>query len=536
MKTKIQIAATAVTLALCCGVTLFAADPQPKIVCILTDDSGSQDAACDSSAAQEEESNLETPNTMASLGSLQGSKPNIIVVLTDDQGYGQLGCQGPPWLETPHIDALSRESVVFDDFHMSPTCSPSRAAILTGNVPFKSGVTHTGGARARLALSAVTLPQYLKQSGYTSGIFGKWHLGVEEAYQPGSRGFDEVFVHGYGGIGQPLDVPQNKYVDPVIRHNGSFVKTKGFCTDVFFSQALAWIEQNKEKPFFAFISTNAPHSPFVAPQDKREKFSRYGFKDSQQGFYGMIENIDDNVGRLMACLQAWDLDEDTLVVFLSDNGFVSAGTGSGTLGIRDGEPLVAFNAGLKGAKKSPYEGGTKVPAFFRWKGVLQAGGVSQALTAHIDLLPTLVELAGGDAPQAVDGKSLLPLLQNLDAPWDDRHLFFHIGRWGRNQADKSKYDKRPGRAGFALRSARYRLVNHDELYDIQNDPGESEDISAQKPEVLQELRAAYDQWWDEVRPHMVNEGHQDMNPNPYHIQYKQQLKQGEISAWQTPEL
>ena len=463
-------------------------------------------------------------------------KPNIILIMTDDQGYGQLGCQGHPWLETPHIDALYKESISFSNFHMSPTCAPSRAALLTGNVPFKNGVTHTGGARSRMALSAVTLPQYLKPVGYTSGIFGKWHLGLEEKYQPGARGFDEVFVHGYGGIGQPKDVPGNKYVDPVIRHNGTFVKTKGFCTDVFFSQALGWIQQNKDKPFFAYISTNAPHGPYIAPAKNRLKFEQLGFDKSGAGFYGMIENIDENVGRLMACLGKWDLDENTLVIFLSDNGFARVASEQETVGARDGEPLFAYQAGLKGYKKSPHEGGTKVPAFFRWKGVLKEGAVCKALSAHIDILPTLVEIAGGEVPKEIDGKSLLPLLENPDAKWGDRNLFFHVGRWGSDKADQSKYDKTPGKAGFAVRNGRYRLVNHEELYDILNDPGEAHNLSAKKPEVVQTMQAAYDKWWDEVRPYMVNEGKQKVDPNPYHVNYQLQVKQGGIPAWEEPVL
>ena len=460
---------------------------------------------------------------------LAGKKPNIIVILTDDQGFGQLGCQGHPWLETPNIDTLCAQSTTFSAFHVSPTCSPTRSALLTGNVPFKNGVTHTGGARSRLALSAVTLPQYLKKAGYISGIFGKWHLGLEEEYQPQARGFDEVFVHGYGGIGQPMDVPGNQYFDPVIRHNGTFVRTRGFCTDVFFSQALGWIRENRDKRFFAYLATNAPHGPFIAPNGKKEKFARYGFKPNQQGFYGMIENIDDNVGRLMSCLKEWGLEENTLVIFMSDNGFVSAGTGSGSIGSRDGQPMEAFHAGLKGSKKSPHEGGTKVPAFFRWKGVLKEGADIKALSAHIDILSTLVELAGGDVPKDIDGKSLVPLLEDPDAPWPDRNLFFHIGRWNdKTGPDGSKYDKK---AGFAVRNARYRLVNNEELYDILNDPGETQNLYAQKPEVAQAMRAAYDQWWDEVRPYMVNEGSQKMGPNPYHEKYKQQLEQGGIPDW-----
>jgi arylsulfatase len=448
-------------------------------------------------------------------------KPNVILIMTDDQGYGQLGCEGHPWLETPHLDALRGESVVFTSFHVSPTCSPTRAALLTGNFPFKSGVTHTTGARHRLALSAATLPQYLKKAGYTSGIFGKWHLGLEEEYQPGSRGFDEVFIHGYGAIGQGKDVPVNKrkYYDPVIRHNGTFVQTKGFCTDVFFAQALHWIKQNKDKPFFAYVSTNAPHAPFIAPDDKKE-------------IYGMIENVDENVGRLMARLKEWGLEENTLVIFTSDNGYVLDGLGKGKLGTRAGSPLSAFTAGLKGGKGTVNEGGTLVPALFRWKGVLQEGATVKALAAHIDVLPTLVEIAGGEIPKGIDGRSLLPLLKNPAAAWDDRNLFFHTGRWPDGKADESKYDTARGK-GFAVRNARYRLVNNAELYDVLNDPGEEKNIYDQKPEVVAEMHKAYDKWWDEVRPYMVNEG-KEVGLNPYHVKYKKQKAQGGIPEWNAP--
>jgi len=333
---------------------------------------------------------------MENLVPLAGKKPNIVVVLTDDQGYGQLGCQGHPFLKTPSIDSPYNQSIAFSAFHVSPTCSPTRAALMTGNVPFKNGVTHTGGSRARLVLSAVTLPQLLKDAGYTTGIFGKWHLGCErEAYQPGSRGFDEVFIHGYGGIGQAKDVPGNKYMDPIIRHNDKFVQTRGFCTDVFFTQALGWIKQNKNRRFFAYISTNAPHGPFVAPPENQKRFVEMGLGRGQPGFYGMIENIDENVGRLLSCLKRWGLEENTLVVFLSDNGFVHQGTGVGKIGTHNGKPVFAYNAGMKGWKRTVHEGGTRVPALFRWKGVLKEGVECASLTAHIDILPTLVELAGG---------------------------------------------------------------------------------------------------------------------------------------------
>jgi arylsulfatase A-like enzyme len=470
-------------------------------------------------------------------GELAGSRPNIILVLTDDQGYAQLACHGHPWLETPHLDALHARSVSFTDFHVSPTCSPTRSALMTGNHPFKNGVTHTGGGRERLAPSATTLPQHLAKAGYVSGIFGKWHLGDGPGYTPAERGFDEVFIHGSGGITQPMDAPSNNYQDPIVHHNGSFVKTTGFCTDVFFSQALGWIRDNKDKPFFAYISTNAPHGPFIAPADKREKFLGYGFKHNQQGFYGMVENIDENVGRLMTCLREWDLEEKTLVIFMSDNGTTLAGSGNGAVGKRDGVKLSAFHAGLKGGKKSPHQGGTKVPAFFSWKGKLGQGVSRKNLSAHIDLLPTLVELAGGEAPEGIDGRSMLPLLEDTSAPWPDRKLFYHIGRWSdKIGPDGSQYDKKPGKAGFAVRSARYRLINNEELYDIGNDPSETNNLYAQKPEVARTMMDAYDSWWQEVRPYMVNDGIRMTGLDSYRKTCEKQLAEGPLPAWQTPTL
>ena len=266
-----------------------------------------------------------------------------------------------------------------------------------------------------------------------------------------------------------------------------------------------------------------------------EKFSHYGFKEQHQGFYGMIENIDENMGRLMSRLKEWNLEENTIVIFLSDNGFVGSGVGSGELGVRDGEPLSAFTAGLKGAKGTVHEGGTRVPAFFRWKGVLKEGVEVNALSAHIDILPTLVDLAGGELPEHIDGRTLLPRLKGPSEQGCDRKLFFHRGRWKDNIGpDESKYSKSQG-TGFAVRSSRYRLVNNEELYDIVSDPGEANNIYAQKPEVVKDMQDAYDKWWDEVRPYMVNEG-QKPGPNPYHVKYKEQVGNEGVLFWEKPEL
>ena len=198
-----------------------------------------------------------------------GGRTNIILVLTDDQGYGDLGCHGHPFVKTPNIDKLYGQSTRFTDFHASPTCAPTRAALMSGRHAFKSGVTHTIWKRERMSLQSTTIAQVLSAAGYETGIFGKWHLGDEDLYLPHNRGFKESFIHGGGGIGQGGDVPDNQYFDPVILHNNKFVKTKGFCTDVFFQQSLGWIKdcKEKEKPFFAYISLNAPHAPFNAPKE-----------------------------------------------------------------------------------------------------------------------------------------------------------------------------------------------------------------------------------------------------------------------------
>lgn len=465
---------------------------------------------------------------------LAGSRPNIVFILTDDQGYGQLGCQGHPWLKTPNIDALRREGMAFEDFQVSPTCSPTRAALLTGNVPFKNAVSTTNGPRSCLALSAVTLPQLLKKAGYTTGIFGKWHLGDEEPYQPGARGFDETFVHGSGGIGQPNDVPGNKYFDPVIRHNGSFVKTKGFCTDVFFSEALRWIEKSKDKPFFAYLTTNAPHSPYIAPEKNSRRFKEMGLNDNGAGFYGMIENIDENVGRLMRRLRELKLDDNTLVVFMSDNGYANLAAVRGQVGKSGDTPLFAYQAGMKGHKKTPYEGGTRVPAIFRWESKIKADSTCNALTAHVDILPTMLDLAGATIPADIDGKSMVPLLENPDAPWPDRQLCFHVGRWSDKVGpDASKYDTK---AGFAVRNARYRWVNGNELYDVLADRGENKNLAGEKPSIAARMKETYDRWWDEVRPLLVHEKAERAGPNPFHEVYEKQKSTTGIPSWDAPQL
>jgi len=472
---------------------------------------------------------------LAGLGSgdalaAEEAKPNIVFVLTDDQGYGDLACHGHPYVKTPNLDRLYAQSTRLTDYHVSPTCAPTRAALMTGRAPFKNGITHTILERERMALAATTIAEVLKSAGYTTGIFGKWHLGDEDPYQPGRRGFDEVFIHGAGGIGQAYpgscaDAPGNKYFDPAIRHNGVFVKTSGYCTDVFFQQALGWIRDNRDRPFFAYISTNAPHSPYICPEEYQKPYLDKVNWKPRASFYGMITNIDDNMGLLMRKLDQWDLAENTLLVFMTDNG-----TAAGD-----------FNAGMRGTKASMHEGGSRVPAFFRLPGRIPAGRDVEVMTRHIDIFPTFAELAGAKYDVKVDGRSLVPLLTGKPVDWPHRYTFFHLGRWGKEEVkgwrnikttdpDEAKHQL------FAVRDENWRLVNGNQLYNIVNDPGEKKNVIEQHPDVVAKMMAAYDNWWDEVRPYMVNEDARLTKEHPYHAAFRKQKAEQGILDWTAPEL
>ncbi len=454
------------------------------------------------------------------------SRPNIVFVLTDDQGYGDLACHGNPVIRTPNLDRFHDESIRFTDFHVSPTCSPSRSALLTGRHEFRNGVTHTIYERERLTLNATTLAQTLRAAGYATGIFGKWHLGDEDPYQPGRRGFDEVFIHGGGGIGQTYpgscgDAPGNTYFNPAIKHNGRFEKTSGYCTDVFFAQALKWMDERRRQPgpFFVFLTPNAPHEPLQVPEDY-EKLYTGKVPQKIAKYYGMVSNIDDNFGKLAAKLKAWGLERDTLVIFMTDNGAYTAAQ--------------FYNAGMRGAKVTPYMGGTRVPSFWRWPAAFTGGLDADQLAAHIDVFPTLAELAGAElSPEVknqIEGRSLVPLLKDPRAPWPDRTLFTHAGRWPRGQAAQSEY------AQCSVRNQRWQLVNavnqgeRWELFDIKNDPGEINNLIGEHPEIARAMRGELDRWWAAVLPDMVNENAVGPTLNPFKEQYWKQFGGGPDAA------
>lgn len=404
--------------------------------------------------------------------------PNVVLVVTDDQGYGDLGCHGNPVLRTPNLDVLYRRSARLTDFHVGPTCAPTRASLMTGRYCNRTGVWHTIMGRSLLRRDEVTMADVFAACGYRTGIFGKWHLGDNYPYRPQDRGFHEVLIHGGGGVGQTPDAWGNDYFDDTFLHNGAPEKFSGYCTDVWFDGAIRFIEDNRDRPFFAYLATNAPHSPYRVP----ERYSRpYRDKDVPNAdFYGMIANIDENVGRLLDRLKSLALEDNTIVIFMTDNG-----TAAGFL--RD----KGFNAHMRGTKGSEYDGGHRVPCFIRWPaGGLDGGRDVSRLTSHIDLLPTLIELCKLPSPAGVtfDGASILPLLKANEGRWPDRVVVTDSQRIERPQKWRQ----------CAVMTDRWRLVNGRELYDISADPGQKNDVSREHAEVVRELRDAYEKWWLDV--------------------------------------
>lgn len=454
-------------------------------------------------------------NTSKSSAADAPQRPNIVLVMPDDMGWGDIGAHGNPLIQTPNLNELYKQSFRFTDFHVSPTCAPTRSSLMTGRHEFKNGVTHTINERERMTLKATTLAQALQGAGYATGIFGKWHLGDEEPYQPHVRGFSETYIHGAGGIGQSYvgscgDFPGNKYFNPVLRHNTKLVRTEGYCTDLFFNRARAWIREQKaaKKPFFAYITPNAPHGPLVSPGPKYDALYEGKSIDGKKlqpgdvAYYAMITNIDENIGKLLADLKSEGLENDTLVIFMSDNG---------------GTHTRLYSGGFRGQKGTVYHGGTHSPAFWRWPAGFKGGVDCNALAAHVDIFPTLAEVLDikleGDLAKQIEGRSLWPLLQNPSAKWEERTLVTHFGRWPKGKAAESKH------ANGSIRNARFRLVNNKELYDLQADKGETTNVIDQHPEVVASLRAAYDKWWSEALPLMVNEDAVGPKYNPYHELY-----------------
>ncbi len=421
----------------------------------------------------------------------EAERPNIILVITDDQGWAQLGSHGDDVLRTPHLDRLATESVELTRFYVSPVCAPTRASLMTGRYNYRTGVVDTYVGRAMMHSDEVTLAETLSEAGYRTGIFGKWHLGDNYPLRAMDQGFQESVVHKGGGIGQPSDPPETSYFDPILQHNGKAKPYPGYCTDIFFREALEFIEENRESPFFVYIPTNAPHSPYDVPEPYRQSYLETGLEDKDARIYGMITNIDDNVGRLLDGLKRMELEKNTILIFMTDNGATTR----------------RYTAGLRGLKGTVYDGGIRVPFLLRWPGRLEPG-TDGRIAAHIDLMPTLLEAAGIAFPDGVafDGVSLMSRLGGAGQDPGDRTLFIQSHRGNEPQpfrhfaAIEQRY-KLVQPVAFATRGLPAGETFEDyplELYDLEADPGEQRDISGGRPEVVGRLRSAYADWLQDV--------------------------------------
>ena len=448
---------------------------------------------------------------------IASDKPNIIVVMTDDQGYGDLSCHGNPVLKTPNLDQLYAEAVRFTDFHVSPFCTPTRAALMTGNHPGYTGAYRTSSGRTMMHPDEKTMGHLFAEAGYATGMVGKWHLGDNAPHRPQDRGFQNVLWHRCGGIGQASDYWGNDYFDDTYERatadnrQGTFEKFDGYCTDVWFREGLRFVENNRDKPFFLYLAPNAPHGPYyVAPEWAKP------YQDNEQvanpNFYGMVANIDHNMGILRRRLKELELADNTILIFMTDNGTAAGAKFQGL----DSEAVTGFNAGMRGKKSSIYDGGHRVPFFIHWpKGGLTGGWDINTMAAHIDVLPTLAELCGISVTKAYapDGISLKPLLDGSTKPWPRNHhvVQFH-GAAGGNALPAQPF------AHSVVLTERWRLVNHGDqfLFDIEADPAQRKDVSKEHPEVVKRLREAYQPFWDKVSPRMtpvrIDLGNPHQNP------------------------
>lgn len=412
-------------------------------------------------------------------------RPNIVFVLTDDQGYGELGCHGNPVIRTPNLDAFYEESVHLTDYHVGPTCAPTRAGLMTGHYHNSTGVWHTIGGRSLLRRDEWSLATALSDAGYVTGIFGKWHLGDNTPYRPQDRGFQHTVVHGGGGVAQTPDYWGNNYNDDTYCVDGTWQPFEGYCTDIWFSEALAFIESNRDRPFYCYISTNAPHSPYIVDEAYSDPYVDQVEHQDRANFYGMITEIDENFGVLRRTLDELGLSDNTILIFMTDNG----SSGGATLD-EGGFVTQGYNAGMRGIKGWEYDGGHRVPFFVRWPaGGIGGGGDVSELTANVDIMPTLLDLCGVDPGEhTFDGESLAPLLRGETEAWPDRIMVTDSQR----VAYPIKWRK------SATLTRRWRLINGVELYDILVDPEQRHDVAEAHPDVVAALREGYERWWEKV--------------------------------------
>jgi len=402
-------------------------------------------------------------------GNSNSQLPNIVIILTDDQGWGDLSVNGNSNLQTPNIDALVSEGASFENFYVCPVCSPTRAEVLTGRYHVRGGVYSTSAGGERLDLDETTIAEVFKKAGYATAAYGKWHNGMQPPYHPNSRGFDDYYGFCSGHWGN--------YFDPVLEHNGQLVRGDGFIIDDFTNHGMEFMEKHSDQPFLLYLPYNTPHGPMQVPDCWWEKFNnkeldmRARDEDPEdlnftKAALAMCENIDWNVGRLEDKIRELGIEENTIVLYLCDNG---------PNGWR-------WNGDMKGRKGSTDEGGVRSPLFMKWPGHINQGMEIDQVSGAIDLLPTLADLAGIDyqTPKPLDGVSLKPLLLEKDPSWTDRNIYSY---W---------------RGRLSVRNQRYRLDNEGGLYDIESDRAQRMDLSESLPEIKKQMTMAAEKYRQEV--------------------------------------
>jgi arylsulfatase A len=395
--------------------------------------------------------------------------PNIVFILTDDQGWGDVASHGNPDINTPALDALAASGARFNRFFVSPVCAPTRASLLTGRDHLRTGTQWVTYGLENMRPEEVTFGEVFQDAGYTTGLFGKWHNGSHYPMDPIGQGFEEFFGFTVGHW--------NNYFDTELQYGREMVETEGYITDVLTDSTLSFIERNSEDNFFAFVSYNTPHSPFQVPDSYFDKYKSQGLSDKNASVYGMVENIDDNVGRIVTKLEELNLTENTIVIFMTDNG------------PNGGD---RYNGNMKGWKAKVDEGGVRVPLFISWPGTIKPGTYIDELAAHIDFLPSLVDLAGieFEPVNPIDGRSFKNLIFEENPVWDDRLLYTHQSRW-------DSLEQFPA----SVRNNRYRLVKYAdewELYNLKLDPSQRSDISEDHPAIVDELSNSYQNWFSVV--------------------------------------
>lgn len=430
-------------------------------------------------------------------------RPNILFIILDDLAYGDLSLHGNPHCRTPELDALAGSGTRLERYGSGPICTPARAALMTGRHPYRTGVTDAYLGRSMIHPSERTLAQVLAGAGYRCGLFGKWHLGDCFPMRPQDLGFHKAIMHRGGGLRQPGCFGNGSYFDPVLEEDGRTRLFHGYCTDIFFEEGMRFIDQaaGEGAPFFAYVATNAPHSPFEVPEKCIQRRRDTDLPEAWARLYGMVENIDCNVGRIRAFLEERGLADNTLVVFTSDHGPCPSANGP------DGS--VRYNAGLCERKATLYEGGIRVPSIWSLPGTVPEGRSVDRLANAIDILPTLAAFAGADLPQdrVLDGRSLHGLITGAEDPanWPDREV---VMQWQRRNTPVH-------RECFCVMTQRYKLIRPEgagqpELYDLEVDPGESRDLAGANPERVARFLATYDRWWESV----TNERPDNFAPPP----------------------